>query len=89
MVRMQIQFTEAQAQALKRAAADRGISVAALAREAVDRLLIESGDSTSRQARERALAIMGRFRSDRTDVAENHDRYVAEAYGDWIERPVR
>ncbi|KAB2853814.1 MAG: CopG family transcriptional regulator, partial [Bauldia sp.] len=51
---MQIQFTEAQAQALKRAAADRGISVAALAREAVDRLLIESGDSTSRQARERA-----------------------------------
>jgi hypothetical protein len=81
MVRMQIQFTDEQAQALKRAAAERKVSVAALAREAVDRLLIETGDTTSDEARAAALAIMGKFESDRSDVARNHDRYLAEIYG--------
>jgi hypothetical protein len=81
MVRMQIQFTEEQARALKRAAAERKVSVAALAREAVDRLLIENGDTTSDEARAAALAIMGKFEGDRSDVARNHDRYLAEIYG--------
>lgn len=81
MVRMQIQFTEEQAQALKRVAAEREISIAALAREAVDRLLIESGVTSTDEGRAAALAIMGKFRSDRTDVARNHDRYLADAYG--------
>ena len=81
MVRMQIQFTEEQARALKRAAAERQVSVAALAREAVDRLLVENGDTTSEEARAAALAIMGKFESDRSDVARNHDRYLAEIYG--------
>ena len=78
MIRMQIQFTDEQAQALKRAAAERKVSVAALAREAVDRLLVENGDTTSDEARAAALAIMGKFESDRSDVARNHDRYLAE-----------
>jgi hypothetical protein len=78
---MQIQFTDEQARALKRAAAERHVSVAALAREAVDRLLVENGDSTSEEARAAALAIMGKFESDRSDVARNHDRYLAEIYG--------
>lgn len=81
MIRMQIQFTDEQAQALKRAAAERKVSVAALAREAVDRLLVENGDTTSDEARAAALAIMGKFESDRSDVARNHDRYLAEIYG--------
>ena len=81
MIRMQIQFTDEQAQALKRAAAERNVSVAALAREAVDRLLVENGDTTSDEARAAALAIMGKFESDRSDVARNHDRYLAEIYG--------
>ena len=81
MIRMQIQFTDEQAQALKRAAAERKVSVAALAREAVERLLVENGDTTSDEARAAALAIMGKFESDRSDVARNHDRYLAEIYG--------
>jgi hypothetical protein len=82
MVRMQIQFTENQARALKRVAAQREMSIAALAREAVDRLLIENGDATSSESRAQILEMMGRFHSDRTDVAENHDRYLEEIYAD-------
>lgn len=78
---MQIQFTEEQAQALRRAAAEREVSIAALAREAVDRLLIEAGATGTDEGRAAALAIMGKFRSDRPDVARNHDRYLADAYG--------
>ena len=79
---MQIQFTDEQARTLKRVAAEREISIAAITREAVDRLLIENGDATSSESRARILEMMGKFRSDRTDVAENHDRYLEEAYGD-------
>lgn len=79
---MQIQFSEAQARALKRVAAQRGVSIAALTREAVDRLLIENGDVTSADSRTRILEMMGRFRSDRTDVAAEHDRYLEEIYAD-------
>jgi hypothetical protein len=81
MVRMQIQFTEEQAEALKRVAAQREMSIAALTREAVDRLLVENGDATSEAGRAAALAIMGSFESDRSDVARNHDRYLADAFG--------
>ncbi len=76
---MQIQFTEEQARALKRAATEREVSVAALAREAVDRLLVENGDLRSAAARAEVMEIMGKFESDRTDVALNHDHYLAEA----------
>ncbi len=79
---MQIQFSEAQARTLKRVAAQRGISIAALTREAVDRLLIENGDVTSADGRTRILAMMSRFRSDRTDVAADHDRYLEEIYAE-------
>lgn len=83
MVRMQIQFTEEQAQALKRVAAEREVSIAAVTREAVERLLVENGDTSSVESRMKVLEIMdGRFRGDGTDVAENHDHYLAEAYAD-------
>lgn len=80
MIRMQIQFTEDQARALKRAAAGRGVSIAALTREAVDRALLENGVSTSAEGQAKVLEVMSRFRSDRTDVAENHDLYLEEIY---------
>lgn len=79
---MQIQFTEEQARILKRVAAQREMSIAALTREAVDRLLIENGDATSAESQAGILEMMGKFSSDRTDVAENHDRYLEEIYAD-------
>ena len=82
MVRMQIQFTEEQARALKRVAAERHLSIAALTREAVERLLVENGDSTSAESRAKVMAIMGKFRSGRSDIASNHDDYLADVYAE-------
>lgn len=83
MVRMQIQFTEEQARELRRGAAQRGVSVAALTREAVDRLLIESGDVPTAKSTARILEMMrSGIPSEGTDVAVNHDRYLEEIYAD-------
>ena len=81
MVRRQIQFSEQQAERLRRMAAERGESVAALVRRAVDRHLAE----TEREAKvTRALAAVGRFDSGASsNVAEEHDRHLAEIGHDW------
>ena len=79
MVRTQIQLTEEQAQALKALAARDGVSMAALVRRGVDRVLAES-DEDAKWAR--ALALVGKFRSGTTDVARRHDDYLAEDFAD-------
>jgi Arc/MetJ-type ribon-helix-helix transcriptional regulator len=77
MVRMQVQLTEQQVAKVKRLAGDRGVSVAALVREAVDEL----PETTEREARwERALAVVGKYRSGLRDVSERHDDYLTEDY---------
>ncbi len=37
----------------------------------------------SEAACERAWAVIGRYHGGATDVAENHDAYLDEAYGAW------
>ena len=80
MVRTQIQLTETQAALLKRRAAERGESMAAVIRELVDQGLREpAGEDRWR----RALSVVGKYDSGLTDIAENHDEYLAEAFQDW------
>lgn len=82
MIRTQIQLTEEQAERLRRLSAESGKSLAALIREAVDRLVAIS----EREERwERALAVVGKYRDAEgaKDVAVEHDRYLEEAYLDW------
>lgn len=76
MVRIQIQLTDTQASRLKRVAAERGVSMAAVIRELLEQQL--SGDPDAR--RRRALDVVGRYASGLPDLAEQHDRYFAEAY---------
>jgi len=76
MVRTQVQLTESQFAALKRAARERGVSIAALIREAVD--LAVAQPSESRRAR--ALRVAGISSSGLSDVAVDHDRYLEDAY---------
>jgi Arc/MetJ-type ribon-helix-helix transcriptional regulator len=76
MVRTQIQLREDQVRRLKRRAAQRGVSMAELIREAVDRSLA-SDDLEARW--QRALSVAGKFRSGRSDISENHDEYFVEA----------
>ena len=80
MVRTQIQLTETQARSLKRAAMDRGTSVAEVIRRAVDSMVQRSPKASSEERIRRALEIVGKFRSGRRDVSQKHDEYLAEAY---------
>lgn len=76
MQRLQIQFTAAQAGALRRQAAASDRSIAAVVREAVDAWI--ASDERRRRV-DRALAAIGGFHSGLGDLAENHDRYLDEA----------
>ena len=79
MVRTQIQLTEEQARRLKDVAARRGVSVADLVRRGVDSILSAEAGPSRAEIVARAIAAAGRHRSDRRDVADNHDQYLADA----------
>jgi len=80
MVRTQIQLTERQTQRLKALAKERGVSMAELIRQSVDKLLESSEIVDWEERKRRALSIVGLFRSDVPDLSTNHDEYLAEAY---------
>jgi hypothetical protein len=82
MVRTQIQLTDQQAASLKERANAEGVSLAELVRRGVELYLRNSPQVSDEERRRRALAIVGRFASGQTDVSENHDKYLAEAYGE-------
>ena len=73
MIRLQVQLTEEQAARLRRLANDRGVSVAAVVREAVDAAAPTAADDPW----ERALAVVGTYRSGGADGAREHDRELA------------
>lgn len=82
MYRTQIQLREDQSKKLKEMAAEYNVSVAELIRQSVD-MLIQSGDElTKAEKRKRAASIVGLYKSDVTDLAVNHDKYLAEIYGE-------
>lgn len=77
MVRMQIQLNQEQAEKVRRLAYERGMSIAALVREAVDGL----GETEAAARRRRAVAAIGKGRSGLPDLGERHDDYLDEAWG--------
>ena len=81
MVRTQIQLTERQARELKRMAAREGVSMAEVIRRAVDAKIREGVSGVPWEERvRRAMAVMGKFHSGISDLAVNHDKYLAEDY---------
>lgn len=64
---------------LRRQAAERRVSVAALIREAVDRQ-VSDDDGATRRARAIEALTAAHFRSGFTDVSERHDDYLAEDF---------
>lgn len=76
MIRLQIQLTEEQAARLRRLASDRGVSVAAVVREAVDAAAPTPADDPW----ERALAVAGKYRSGGAHGARDHDRELARSF---------
>jgi predicted PP-loop superfamily ATPase len=81
MIRTQVQLTDAQLKALRRASAATGRSVADLIRQGVDHYLAGQTELSREERIERAIAVAGRFASGHSDVSANHDRHLPEAFG--------
>ena len=75
MVRTIVQLPEDQAAALERAAHRRGVSKAAVVREALSVLLARESDDP---VVERAMRAAGAGASGMHDLGERHDDYLAE-----------
>jgi Arc/MetJ-type ribon-helix-helix transcriptional regulator len=80
MVRTQIQLTEEQHARLRELARATGQSMAELIRGGVDLVLEGARESPRREARRRALEVIGKFESGLGDLAERHDDYLVEAF---------
>jgi hypothetical protein len=78
--RTQVQLTDAQTEALRRLANERGVSIAELVREGVDLLLRSAASPMSYEERtRRMLELSGRFSSAVGDLSTRHDDYFVEA----------
>lgn len=81
MIRTQIQLTEQQTRGLRALSRREGVSMSALIRRSVDRLLAEQApERTALYAR--AATLVGAFPdpSGSTDISSEHDRVLVEAY---------
>lgn len=81
MVRTQVQLREEQAEALKKLASKRGVSLAALIRAGVDEVLESAGEVTAEERRLRAMEASGRFQSGEGDLSARHDDHLADTFG--------
>ncbi len=77
--RLQVQLTEDQADRLRKTAEADGTSQAEIVRRALEAYLRRPVRAREATVRARALEVIGAFSSGRSDVAEQHDRYLAEA----------
>jgi hypothetical protein len=81
MVRTQIQLTEEQAARVKAIARRRGVSMATVIREAVDRVDDDRARS-ERDGWDRFADGVGAFRGGPANVSEHHDEELVRAYED-------
>lgn len=79
MVRMQVQFSEEEVTALRRAAVERHVSISAVVREAVEQNVVRQASRDRAAAVARAKAAMGKYSSGLGDLASRHDDYFAES----------
>jgi hypothetical protein len=80
MIRTQISLTEDQMRRLRAEARRRGLPIAEVVRDAVDRIVpVDPGDGRARF--QRLLAAAGRCHSGSGDVAARHDEIAGE--GEW------
>jgi hypothetical protein len=79
MVRTQVQLTPQQAEAVKRVARERGVSMAEIIRQSVDAYVQTGVSPTPSELRKRALSILG-IAHGPTDLSERHDDYLGEAF---------
>ena len=80
MVQTVIHMTEEQAEALRRVAAERGVSPEEVIRRGIDQYLA-LGEAPLPEAKwARAKAAAGRFRADVCDLSTRHDERLTESH---------
>jgi hypothetical protein len=80
MVRTEVELTDEQSEALAGLADRERVSVGEMVHRAVDLLIRTQHEPNRPDVRRRAIAAAGRYSSDRHDVSEAHDEYLAQAY---------
>ncbi len=80
MLRTQIRLSDQQYALLRTEARRQGRPIADLVRESVSEYLARQPVVDREELVRRALAAAGRFGSGVPDLAENHDRYLEEAF---------
>ncbi len=78
MVKTQVQLEEADLAALRRLAAEQGVSVSELVRRGVRQVLRSQAELAPSDKWQRARASVGKFHSGKSDIAQRHDEYLAE-----------
>jgi predicted DNA-binding ribbon-helix-helix protein len=79
MVRTQIQLTEEQAEKLREIAMKNRESIASLIRSAIDQFLLSGKDDRS-SLYAQARLVVGKYKTDKDDIAVEHDKYLNEDY---------
>ncbi|MCC6585884.1 MAG: CopG family transcriptional regulator [Bryobacterales bacterium] len=82
MVRTQIEITEEQAAGLRTLSVERRQPVAELIRMCIDSFLRNEAVVGREHKIAQAKSAAGRFASSRTDISAEHDKYLAEAFGE-------
>jgi hypothetical protein len=82
VLRMQVQLTETQVEAVRRAADSHGVSQAEVIRRALDAFLARPLPTDRTALRERARTAIGAFQGGPSDVSGRHDHYFAESVHD-------
>ncbi len=83
MIRTQIKVNEDQFEWLNAEARSRGVSVSQIIREGIS-LFRSRNERFHEDKKKNALAAIGRFSSDNSDVSARHDDYLAKALNDDI-----
>ncbi|GAB4418666.1 MAG: hypothetical protein OHK0021_23770 [Bryobacter sp.] len=78
--RTQVQLTEEQIRALRLLSASTGQSTSELVRQSVDRMLAVQPPRSYEERLAQANRLVGAYSSEETDIAINHDKYLAEDF---------
>ena len=81
MIRMQVQLSPEQAEAVKQMALERGVSMAEIIRRSVEAYVDAGPRPAPSELRKRALSIIG-IAHGPTDLSERHDDYLGQASGE-------
>jgi hypothetical protein len=79
MVRMQVQLTDKQAEAMRRRSKREKVSIAELVRRAID-AFTRAEPPGERDVRDRAIRAAGKFASGVPDTSRRHDEALADAF---------